>query len=125
MATLRAVAGDFLGEIFRPSRLQEAPLLRGVYFTSGTQDGTPIDRLMGAMANAFGIGRQALTAFSGTGRSYFLTRPLRDVVYPDAGAVSDYPSLERRRRWARRGVSAPGGTALMRVPGLRLSGARP
>src|SRR3546814_2038397 len=36
-------------------------------------------RLMGAMANAFGIGRQALTAFSGTGRSYFLTRPLRDV----------------------------------------------
>src|SRR3546814_10438930 len=44
MATLRAVAGDFLGEIFRPSRLQEAPLLRGVYFTSGTQDGTPIDR---------------------------------------------------------------------------------
>src|SRR3546814_2713529 len=59
MATLRAVAGDFLGEIFRPSRLQEAPLLRGVYFTSGTQDGTPIDRLMGAMANAFGIGRQA------------------------------------------------------------------
>src|SRR3546814_13952054 len=120
MATLRAVAGDFLGEIFRPSRLQEAPLLRGVYFTSGTQDGTPIDRLMGAMANAFGIGRQALTAFSGTGRSYFLTRPLRDVVFPEAGVVSANPALERRRRWVRRGVYATAATALIAMSGVWL-----
>src|SRR3546814_14188721 len=70
-------------------------------------------RLMGAMANAFGIGRQALTAFSGTGRSYFLTRPLRHVVFPEAGVVSATPALERRRRWVRRGVYAPAATALI------------
>src|SRR3546814_3912232 len=120
MATLRAVAGDFLGEIFRPSRLQEAPLLRGVYFTSGTQDGTPIDRLMGAMANAFGIGRQELTAFSGTGRSYFLTRPLRDVVFPEAGVVSAKQALERRRRWVRRGAHATAATETIAMAGVRL-----
>ena len=32
-----------------------APLLRGVYFTFGTQEGTPIDRLTGLMARAFGL----------------------------------------------------------------------
>ena len=30
-----------------------AALLRGVYFTSGTQEGSPIDRLIGAMALLF------------------------------------------------------------------------
>ncbi len=52
IASLRDVAGAFLTEIFRPSRLEARPLLRGVYLTSGTQDGTPIDRLLGAMAGS-------------------------------------------------------------------------
>ena len=38
---------SFLHEAFGGSRLDPAPLLRGVYFTSGTQEGTPIDRLTG------------------------------------------------------------------------------
>ena len=38
---------SFLTEAFGGSRLDPAPLLRGVYFTSGTQEGTPIDRLTG------------------------------------------------------------------------------
>ncbi len=37
-------------------RLRRRPrMLRGVYFASGTQEGTPIDRLTGAMSRAFGI----------------------------------------------------------------------
>ena len=85
-------------EIFRPSRLEARPLLRGVYFTSGTQDGTPIDRLLGAMAGQFGLPRQAVTAFSGAGRSYFLTRLMREVVFGEAGLVSLDPKVERRQR---------------------------
>ncbi len=68
------MAAAFLDEIFRPSRLETRPLLRGVYFTSGTQNGTPIDRLLGAMSGQFGLPRQSVTAFSGAGRSYFLQR---------------------------------------------------
>jgi type VI secretion system protein ImpL len=106
IASLRDVAADFLTETFRPSRLEARPLLRGVYFTSGTQDGTPIDRLLGAMAGQFGLQRQAVTAFSGTGRSYFLTRLIRDVVFGEAGLVSLDPAVERRARWIQRGVYA-------------------
>ena len=32
--------------------LEQRPLLRGVYFTSGTQEGTPIDRVMGTPRRA-------------------------------------------------------------------------
>ena len=33
---------------FSPSPYEAEPLLRGVYFTSGTQEGTPIDRVLGS-----------------------------------------------------------------------------
>jgi type VI secretion system protein ImpL len=63
-------------------------MLRGVYFTSGTQEGTPIDRLMMGMARTFGIGRQAIGTGRGTGRSFFLTRLFEGVIFPEAGLVS-------------------------------------
>ena len=47
-------------------------LLRGVYFASGTQEGTPIDRLTGAMARAFAIDQErAAVLRPERGRSYF------------------------------------------------------
>jgi type VI secretion system protein ImpL len=97
MASLKHVAQEFLDQIFRPTRYEDRPLLRGVYFTSGTQEGTPIDRLMGVMASTFGLDRKRLSAFSGTGRSYFLTRLLREVVFQEAGIVSRNRRVERRR----------------------------
>jgi type VI secretion system protein ImpL len=109
IGSLRDIAAEFLTEIFRPSRLEARPLLRGIYLTSGTQDGTPIDRLLGVMAGQFGLQRQAVSAFSGAGRSYFLTRLLRDVVFGEAALVSLDPRVERRTRWTYRiayGVAA-------------------
>jgi len=102
IASLRDALGGFLDEIFRPSRLEARPLLRGVYFTSGTQNGTPIDRLLGSMAGQFGLQRDAVTAFSGTGKSYFLTRLIRDVVFGEAGLVSLDPKVEAQARWTYR-----------------------
>ena len=52
-------------------------MLRGIYFTSGTQEGTPIDRLTGALARAFGVDqRRAPSLRPEQGRSYFLGRLL-------------------------------------------------
>ena len=102
IAGLKEPASQFLTEIFRPNRFEERPLLRGVYFTSGTQEGTPIDRIMGAMAATFGLERQRLASLSNTGRSYFLTRLLRGVVFPEASVVSINRREERRRIWTQR-----------------------
>ena len=106
VASVRGVAKAFLTEVFQDSRYEDRQMLRGVYFTSGTQEGTPIDRLMMGMARTFGIGRQAIGTGRGTGRSFFLTRLFNDVVFPEAGLVSADDKVERRYRWTKRGAIA-------------------
>src|SRR5262249_20405401 len=54
MAALKRPIFDFLNQIFEPTRYHANATLRGFYFTSGTQHGTPIDRLIGALAKSFG-----------------------------------------------------------------------
>jgi type VI secretion system protein ImpL len=103
VASMRRVARDFLTEVFQDNRYEQRQMLRGVYFTSGTQEGTPIDRLMLSMARTFGIGRQAIGTGSGQGRSYFLTRLFEKVIFREAGLVSADDKVERRYRiikWA-------------------------
>lgn len=106
MASVRQVARDFLNEVFLENKFEHRHMLRGVYFTSGTQEGTPIDRLMMGMARTFGIGRQAIGSGKGTGRSYFLTRLFEAVVFKEAGLVSADDKVERRYRWIRRAAIA-------------------
>ncbi|MBK7982250.1 MAG: type VI secretion system membrane subunit TssM [Candidatus Competibacteraceae bacterium] len=104
--SLKPMAERFLKEVFRPSRFEERVLLRGVYFTSGTQEGTPIDRLMSALASTFGLRRQLSSAFSGKGRSYFITRLLREVIFPESGLAGTNLKVERWRSWIQRGAYA-------------------
>ena len=102
VASVRQVARDFLNEVFVDNKFEQRHLLRGVYFASGTQEGTPIDRLMMGMARTFGIGRQAIGSGKGTGRSFFLTRLFDQVIFKEAGLVSADDKVERRYRWTRR-----------------------
>ncbi|MFO5979665.1 type VI secretion protein IcmF/TssM N-terminal domain-containing protein, partial [Klebsiella pneumoniae] len=63
------------------------PLLGGLYFTSGTQEGSPIDRLIGSMAQSMNLDRQHLARQTGTGRSYFIERVFRVVAVGECGRV--------------------------------------
>lgn len=106
-ASLQTPLAEFVGEAFGGSRLDPAPFLRGIYFSSGTQEGSPIDRLTGAMARSFGIDAQrAPTLRPEAGRSYFLTRLLKDVIFGEATLVSRDPAAVRRNRLAYIGVAA-------------------
>lgn len=101
VASVRQVARDFLSAMFEDNKFEHRHMLRGVYFASGTQEGTPIDRLMMGMARTFGIGRQAIGSGKGTGRSYFLTRLFEGVIFREAGLVSADDKVERRYKIAR------------------------
>jgi len=103
-SALKNLAKQFLDEVFIPNRFEERSLLRGVYFTSGTQEGNPIDRLMGSLAATFGISRQLLASFSGTGRSYFLNRLFLSVIFQESGLAGTNLQLQRRRRILQAGV---------------------
>ncbi len=100
--SLKAPLLEFLEEVFEGSRFEDSALLRGVYFTSGTQEGTPIDRVMGTISRTFGLEEQALPSFSGQGRSYFITRLLQQVVFAEAGIAGTNQKVERRRAWLQR-----------------------
>jgi type VI secretion system protein ImpL len=88
----------FLNDVFQSTRYEEKALLRGVYFTSGTQEGSPIDRVMNAMAASFGLDRHVLPPNASSGRSYFITKLLREVIFPEANLAGVNLGLERKRR---------------------------
>jgi type VI secretion system protein ImpL len=58
MAALRGPLTQFVSDIFSSTPFERQILLRGVYLTSGTQDGTQIDRLLGSIG-PFGIAPDA------------------------------------------------------------------
>ena len=91
-------------ETFGGSKLRAAPLLRGVYLTSGIQEGTPVDRLTGLLARAFGVSPARLPSLRPErGRSYFLHRLLAEVMPGEAMLVSSQPAVVRRRLLLRGG----------------------
>jgi len=118
VAALRDPIMQVLEEAFRAGRYEEPVLLRGVYFTSGTQEGTPIDRVMAGLAGRFGVPPARFGAFRGQGRSYFLTRLLREVLFKEAGMVGRNRAVERRQRLIRGGAIALASLVLLTTVGL-------
>ncbi|MEO8751278.1 MAG: type VI secretion system membrane subunit TssM [Casimicrobiaceae bacterium] len=100
LAGLREVLNRFVEVLFAPSKFAAPPFVRGVYLTSGTQEGTPFDRVLGAIQRKFGVSApvQSLSAAQGSGRSYFLRDLLQRVVFVEAHLVARNPARERRRR---------------------------
>jgi type VI secretion system protein ImpL len=84
VAALREPLNRFVTGVFTSTRYDRQLLLRGVYFTSGTQEGTPIDRLLGAIGRRFGVAAEAVPS-SGRGKAYFIARLLKDVMFAESG----------------------------------------
>ncbi len=78
-------------------------LLRGVYFTSGTQEGTPIDRLLGALGRRLAVSPDAAVA-PGKGKSYFIERVIKQVVLAESGLAAASRRLEIQKAAAQFGL---------------------
>jgi type VI secretion system protein ImpL len=123
IASLAQPLQAFLSEAFGGSRLDPAPLLRGVYFASGTQEGTPIDRLTGVMARAFGLDqRRAASLKPQQGRSYFLGQLVSRVILGEAMLVSEPPAARMRRLVLRAASFAAVALATLGVAGWLVAG---
>jgi type VI secretion system protein ImpL len=96
MARLKPIVATFLNQIFEPTRYHVNATLRGFYFTSGTQQGTPIDQLIGSLARTFGAEQVAAAGYSGTGKSFFLTDLISKVIIGEADWVSTDRAAMRR-----------------------------
>ncbi|MGH8726126.1 MAG: type VI secretion system membrane subunit TssM, partial [Burkholderiales bacterium] len=91
----------FMESAFGAAWEGEAPLLRGVYLASGTQEGSPIDRVLGTLARSFNLERKVQPPALGSGKSFFLRRLLHEVVFGESGLAGVDPARERGRRVAR------------------------
>jgi type VI secretion system protein ImpL len=96
MARLKKSIHDFLNQIFEPTRYHANAALRGFYFTSGTQQGTPIDQLIGALVRSFGAEEVSSASYSGQGKSYFLHDLILKVIIGEAAWVSTDRAAVRR-----------------------------
>lgn len=98
LETLGEPLTHFLVELFQPNVYRQSPVLRGTYFTSGTQEGTPIDRLLGRLAETASASAQVAVPHPvAEPKSYFLTRVFYDVVFPDARLVAPTRRSAQRR----------------------------
>lgn len=116
MAMLKDEVESFLKQVFEPTRYKTSAILRGFYFTSGTQEGTPIDQVLGAMSRSFGD--QSAGLLSGKGKSYFLHDLLAKVVFGEQGWVSYDRKAVRRSSVLRLAM-----TSLMLLAGAAMLGA--
>ncbi|UWQ81746.1 type VI secretion system membrane subunit TssM (plasmid) [Leisingera sp. S132] len=97
MAMLRGNICEFLRVVFEPTRYKTSALLRGFYFTSGTQEGTPVDQVLGEMSRNSGDAGLFQPAFmSGKGRSYFLHDLMKKVIFEERGWVGFDRAAMRR-----------------------------
>ena len=118
---LDAVKGSlaaFVEALFTENVYQDTPILRGVYLTSGTQEGRTIDRVMASMAEAFGV-RPQVSAPEPVleAKSYFLRDVFSKVIFPDRDvAVRSAKAL--KADVVRRGVVAGAVAAALLLVGF-------
>ena len=121
IAALRESLSQFVGEVFASTRMDQQILLRGVYFTSGTQEGTPIDRLLGAIGRRYGVAPDAVAPPTGRGKAYFVERLLKDVLIAESGLAGVNRRLEMQKAalqlgsYAAMALVAVGGVILLSV----------
>lgn len=113
----------FVGKVFQPNPYQESPLFRGFYFTSGTQEGVPIDKVIQSLANAFGLTADTAQQFNPEmqTKSYFIRDLFTDIIIPDNRLVRLNSRSARNRRLLKVGViSAAAAGLLLFVLGVTL-----
>ncbi|MDP9837043.1 type VI secretion system protein ImpL [Neorhizobium huautlense] len=89
LAALKERLHDVMSELCTGSKLVEPPLLRGIYFASGTQ-----------------VNETAVSTSGRARRSYFLSRLFKDVIFDEASLVSRDRRLSGRQLLFRRAAYA-------------------
>lgn len=99
-AALGPLISEFLDVAFVDTQYARPVMLRGVYFTSGTQLGSPIDRVIAGLSSALDLrgGDAREVTFGGAGKSYFIARLLREVIFAEAGLAAHNEVRERQLR---------------------------
>ncbi|MEM7259557.1 MAG: type VI secretion system membrane subunit TssM, partial [Pseudomonadota bacterium] len=95
-AAMQRKLGIFVNQFASQSRLQDSIFIRGLYFTSATQDGSALDQVISSVSARFGFAGNLSKQNTGTGKSFFINRLLSDVIFGEAGLAGTDLAGERR-----------------------------
>lgn len=113
--------GEFVRLLFRSNPYQETPLLAGVYLTSSLQEGTPLQRALGGMRQAFGLASDTAADREGQQRAFFIRRLFTDVIFQLPGVVRRNRNRMLWGRWLK-GAAVAAGLGFVGLSLLALSG---
>jgi len=94
----------FVGSLFQLNPYQESPMFRGFYFTSGTQEGVPIDKVLASIKEAFGLDEESTPDIEMQTKSYFIKDLFTSIVIPDDKLVRPSSRSGKNLRLARLGI---------------------
>jgi type VI secretion system protein ImpL len=113
---------ELIAATFAVNAFQGTPMFRGFYFTSGTQEGRPLDRVLARMGQAMGIrppevGAQQVVE----SKSFFLHDVFMNVIFPDGSIAARSASEIRRQYIMRVAIAAAAATlgVIVATPGIR------
>jgi type VI secretion system protein ImpL len=99
---------ELVNDLFAENAYQDSPILRGVYFTSATQEGRPIDRIVKRIAEAIGVAPLIEAQPIVKAKSYFLRDVFNQVIFPDQNVAGQGDRAVRRQK-----LVAVGGAAAL------------
>ncbi|WP_437614272.1 type VI secretion system membrane subunit TssM [Erwinia sp. V71] len=110
-ASLRPLLAEYLDIIFSPQQGDVAWSARGLFFTSGTQEGLPFDRVMGELTRKLQLPqahRHSIASWDSVnraapipaskGQSFFIRDLLSEVIFKESGLAGSDRSWEYRNR---------------------------
>ncbi|SCK24514.1 type VI secretion system protein ImpL [Variovorax sp. HW608] len=110
---LLAPLEGFVREAFAGIAAEPAQRLRSLALTSGTQEGNPIDRVIGELARSHGLSLKPLPRPDAGGKSFFLNALLKRLVIAEAPLAGQrLQRLRLRRRAAIFGAAFAGAVLL-------------
>lgn len=110
-ASLRPLLAEYLDIVFSPGAEELGWTARGLFFTSGTQEGLPFDRVMGELTRKLQLPQsrsQSIASWDSVnraapipankGQSFFIRDLLSEVVFKESGLAGSDRSWEYRNR---------------------------
>ncbi|VTU24233.1 type VI secretion protein IcmF [Variovorax sp. PBL-H6] len=98
----------FVRKAFAGIAAEPSQRLRAIALTSGTQEGNPIDRVIGELARSHGLRLKPLVRPDAGGKSFFLNSLLKQLVIAEAPLAGQ---RLQRMRWRRRAAMFGAGFA--------------
>jgi len=100
---------EFITLLFKENPYQETPNFKGVYFTSGTQEGMPLQRVVGNLRQAFGyVSPEEAANVEKADKSYFINRLLKDVIFREPVSFGKNRRRHMISRWMKTGAIVGG-----------------